>query len=153
MPSNQTPNYQLSQWERTDQVRMEDFNADNAKIDGAIKAQADALSTETAARLALAAQVAKCGNCKIYFAPYSSNTYDDGFIPLPGKPELLFLFNENCHIFIASPHAKRAIYYSSGGNGSKIVTPTWSNSGMTLGSGTHTYPNSGMFVIALFAMD
>ena len=33
MASNQTPNYGLSQWKRTDQVRMEDFNADNAKID------------------------------------------------------------------------------------------------------------------------
>ena len=29
---NQTPNYQLNQWEKTDQIRMEDFNADNAKI-------------------------------------------------------------------------------------------------------------------------
>ena len=36
MPSNQTPNYQLSQWERSDKVRMEDFNADNAKIDEAL---------------------------------------------------------------------------------------------------------------------
>jgi len=31
---NKTPNYQLSQWELTDPVRMDDFNADNAKIDG-----------------------------------------------------------------------------------------------------------------------
>ena len=38
MASNQTPNYGLSQWKRTDQVRMEDFNADNAKIDAAIQA-------------------------------------------------------------------------------------------------------------------
>lgn len=38
MPSNQTPNYALNQWEAADQVRMEDFNADNAKLDAAIKA-------------------------------------------------------------------------------------------------------------------
>ena len=42
MPSNQTPNYQLNQWERSDKVQMEDFNADNAKIDAALKAEADA---------------------------------------------------------------------------------------------------------------
>ena len=36
MPSNQTSNYQLSQWERSDKVQMEDFNADNAKIDEAL---------------------------------------------------------------------------------------------------------------------
>ena len=63
MPSNQTPNYQLSQWEKSDKVLMDDFNADNAKIDAAIKAQADA-------RTALAAQVAKKGNCRIWMGSY-----------------------------------------------------------------------------------
>ena len=38
MPTNHTTNYGLSQWVKSDQVRMEDFNADNAKIDAAIKA-------------------------------------------------------------------------------------------------------------------
>ena len=37
MPSNQTANYALSQWVKSDQVRMEDFNADNAKLDAALK--------------------------------------------------------------------------------------------------------------------
>ena len=41
MPTNHTPNYQLSQWERDDRILMEDFNADNAKIDAAIKAEAE----------------------------------------------------------------------------------------------------------------
>ena len=36
MPSNHTPNYALNQWERDDRVLMEDFNADNAKIDAAL---------------------------------------------------------------------------------------------------------------------
>ena len=39
---NHTTNYQLSQWAKSDQVKMEDFNADNLKIDGALKAEADA---------------------------------------------------------------------------------------------------------------
>jgi len=30
---NKTPNYQLSQWELPDPVRMDDFNADNRKLD------------------------------------------------------------------------------------------------------------------------
>ena len=38
MPSNQTANYALSQWVKSDQVRMENFNADNAKLDAALKA-------------------------------------------------------------------------------------------------------------------
>ena len=36
MATNQTTNYQLNQWEPTDQVLRTDFNADNAKIEQAI---------------------------------------------------------------------------------------------------------------------
>ena len=39
-----TTNYQLSQWESTDRIMMSDFNADNAKIDAALKTQAEAIS-------------------------------------------------------------------------------------------------------------
>ena len=31
-----TTNYQLNQWEKSDRIMMEDFNADNAKIDAAL---------------------------------------------------------------------------------------------------------------------
>ena len=37
-----TTNYQLNQWAKSDRVMMDDFNADNAKIDAALKANADA---------------------------------------------------------------------------------------------------------------
>ena len=37
----QTPNFQLNQWSGTDYVRRTDFNADNAKIDAALKAVAE----------------------------------------------------------------------------------------------------------------
>ena len=36
MAANQTTNYQLNQWEATDQVLRTDFNADNAKVDAAL---------------------------------------------------------------------------------------------------------------------
>lgn len=38
MSTNHTEHYNLSQWEKSDKVQMEDFNADNAKIDAALKA-------------------------------------------------------------------------------------------------------------------
>ena len=41
---NKTPNYNLSQWAKSDRVLMDDFNADNAKIDAALKAHTDALA-------------------------------------------------------------------------------------------------------------
>ena len=37
-----TQNYQLSRWEKDDRIMMEDFNADNAKLDAALSAKADA---------------------------------------------------------------------------------------------------------------
>ncbi|MCI9671974.1 MAG: hypothetical protein HFF49_10580 [Lawsonibacter sp.] len=69
MPTKRTPNYNLSQWERDDRVLMEDFNADNAKIDAAIKAHADALAGLTAA-------APKLGNCQVYHGSYiGTETY------------------------------------------------------------------------------
>ena len=51
---NHTPNYSLSQWEAEDKVLRTDFNADNAKIDAAIKAvdpgKADAPALEALAQ-------------------------------------------------------------------------------------------------------
>ena len=52
MSTNHTTNYNLNQWEATDKVLRTDFNADNAKIDAALKANADAIAAETAARTA-----------------------------------------------------------------------------------------------------
>ena len=37
MSTNHTPNYNLCQWEATDQVLREDFNEDNRKIEAALK--------------------------------------------------------------------------------------------------------------------
>ena len=47
-----TTNYQLNQWAKSDRVMMDDFNADNTKIDAALKANADAIA-ETAAAFPL----------------------------------------------------------------------------------------------------
>lgn len=41
MTTNQTSNYQLNQWEPTDAVQRVDFNADNAKLDAALKNLSD----------------------------------------------------------------------------------------------------------------
>ena len=41
MASNQTSSYGLSQWEATDAVQRLEFNADNAKVDAALKSLSD----------------------------------------------------------------------------------------------------------------
>ena len=60
MPSNQTANYALNQWVKSDQVRMEDFNADNAKLDAALKA-AEQRSAGLDAKIAATAAAAGPG--------------------------------------------------------------------------------------------
>ena len=40
MSTNHTRNYDLCQWEASDKVLREDFNADNAKIDAALGSHA-----------------------------------------------------------------------------------------------------------------
>ena len=42
MATNYTTNYQLNQWEPTDAVQRVDFNTDNAKLDAALAAKAEA---------------------------------------------------------------------------------------------------------------
>ena len=97
MPSNQTPNYALNQWERDDRILMDDFNADNAKIDAAIKAEVDA---RTAADAALQAALAKKGNVWAEFYTYTGNGTYGGDNPchIPftkGEPLLVLVFGSS----------------------------------------------------------
>ncbi len=53
MSTNHTPNYNLSQWEASDQFSRLDFNTDNAKLDAALAAKASSGSVSSlAARVA-----------------------------------------------------------------------------------------------------
>ena len=61
---NQTTNYQLSQWDAGDRILREDFNANNAKLEQALAAQAEAQN-------ALQAALANCGNCSISISSYT----------------------------------------------------------------------------------
>ena len=76
----QTSLYNLNQWVKEDRIMVEDFNADNAKIEAALLA-----ATETAA-----------SGLKIKTGSFSGNgttgtrTYSLGF-----KPKLLFLRTDN----------------------------------------------------------
>lgn len=54
-----TQNYNLNQWEPTDEIRREDFNADNAAIDAALAANAKALSDYQTANDAAVAKKAE----------------------------------------------------------------------------------------------
>lgn len=63
---NKTANFQLTQWEKTDRIMMEDFNRDNAAIDAALKSNADKAA-------ALQTALAGAGNCSIEIKSYTGN--------------------------------------------------------------------------------
>ena len=63
MASNYTDNYQLCQWEATDQVQRTEFNADNAKIDAAL-----------------------AKTCQPYIISYTGDGNPTRTMEFPGKP-------------------------------------------------------------------
>ena len=67
-----TTNYQLNQWAKSDRIMMEDFNADNAKIDAALKANADAMP-------------------RIIHGSYTGDGETSQFIPLAAQPQVLIV--------------------------------------------------------------
>ena len=103
---NKTANYQLNQWVKSDRVLMDDFNADNAKIDAAIKAvnaKADGKAAQSALD-ALAATVSghtatleQKGNCRIAVGTYTGNgRFGQGTsraVTVPFQPKLVVVQN------------------------------------------------------------
>lgn len=107
---NYTPNYQLNQWEATDQVKRADFNADNAKIDAAI----------------LAARKAPCCIHGTYVGNGGTVTVDLGF-----RPSFLVIMPQeyantayayNSVLLIGGPERMARFIRSGGGTSSKYVT-------------------------------
>ena len=92
MPSSQTPNYNLNQWSRDDRVLMEDFNADNAKIDAALGEKADKSAVEE-----LNAQVGQVelSMPRVVFGTYTGDGAASKHIELGFPPKALLLFCQN----------------------------------------------------------
>ena len=150
MAANYTANYQLNQWEPEDKVLRTDFNADNLKIDGAIKAEelarADgddavraALEKEVAAR---EAAVAACPVVKVL--DYTSTSAQNQInIPMTGINLLDYLWLD---VLIESTERGQEFYvrvnnvssgYGAGRVGSLGSQYTYLAHGMSVGAGVY----------------
>ena len=89
MSTNHTTNYNLNQWEATDKVLRTDFNEDNAKIDAALKTNADAAASAAETAASLTSQMAGKGNCQVYQTTYVGNGTNSRSFNLPGSPMLV----------------------------------------------------------------
>ena len=74
---DKTTNFDLPQWVKADQIKMDDFNGAFASIDAALKAEGDARSEAdgTAAEriTALAQTIANGKICRIKYGSYTGN--------------------------------------------------------------------------------
>ena len=93
-----TRNYQLNQWAAGDRVQRVDFNADNAKLDGAIaavSARAGALETGKADKTALDA--AKATIPKMAIGTYTGSGAASRTISLGFTPKAVLVMTQDGH--------------------------------------------------------
>ena len=159
MASNYTEHYQLSQWEAEDAVRRVDFNADNAKIDAAIKAvdqRVDGLAgskADTSVLDGLSAQVgslsssvssqgsslsshasaiARLGNCQVYTGSYVGSGGTSKTLTFPHFPAAVLVQTENSAEYQIMLHgAGRPV----GTYGNVTLSLSWSSRSVTWANG------------------
>ena len=117
----ETGNFQLKQWEKTDRIQMEDFNADNAKTDQALAEQRDEL-------VALTAAMALYGNCQLYCGSYtgtgSYGTNNPNQFTFPKTPVLAMVVNSDTQFLLLKPGNKWAWLFKGNVGVQQVVT--WS---------------------------
>ena len=125
---NKTANFQLNQWEKTDRVMMDDFNADNAKIEAALLNR----------------------NCQFYTATYKGDGNGSKTWTFPSKPIMVLIAGQSITTLIqGSP-----IGFTQFGANSYQLKVTWNENSVTWtntnGSGIisgNDKENYGLFAI------
>ena len=149
---NYTENYQLNQWNMEDRIQMQDFNADNRKLDTALGEQAGRVA-------ALERQTAVLGNCQLCTATYKGNgkygVNNKNSLTFPHKPLLVLLCEAGRTVHLMNGCTTG--YYHSGSSGfnSSVIwngnTVSWSCSEGAIGqmnANDRTY-----FVLALLVKE
>ena len=100
MAANQTTNYQLNQWEATDQVLRTDFNADNAKVDAALDALAGQMAekADTSLFTTLSGTIntlSATHNARVYISSYTGNGTASRTFSFPARPMLVNIMGSN----------------------------------------------------------
>ena len=134
---NKTANFQLTQWEKTDRIMMEDFNRDNAAIDAALKSSADGVA-------ALQTALAGAGNCEIGMISYTGTGKNGDSNPttvtFPKMPAGFFLCGAKNYLVVrgGDDHACM-IYYTGSTTYVSHVPVSWEGNQFRYSSSTPTY--------------
>lgn len=135
MATNHTSNYELCQWEATDQVLRTDFNEDNVKVDAALAGLAKVDQQHEAKMAQLNQQLNLRGNCQLYATSHVGTGENQASITFPHKPIFFCIMDPNDYFSViaicgvtqvlsrtVSAYGKIAVQWS--GN-----TVTWSSTG------------------------
>ncbi len=95
MSTNKTEHYQLNQWVKTDQVLMDDFNADNSKIDSALKSASDRADAAKAKADNIATTYFSPENLPYVVGSYKGDGTQKRRIELGFTPKAVLLFRHD----------------------------------------------------------
>ena len=134
---NKTANFQLTQWEKTDRIMMEDFNRDNAAIDTALKGNADKAA-------ALQTALAGAGNCEIGMISYTgtgkSGDSNPTTVTFPKMPADFFLCGAETYLVIRGGDDHACMIYYTGSTTYVSQMPiSWKGNQFQISSSKPTY--------------
>lgn len=146
IPIETTKNYALPKWKKSDFIQMDDFNDAFAKLDTALKAEADARaaadSTASKALSALEQTVTKSKLCRIKCGSYTGNgksgKANPNTLSCDFYPVLLIISKIDEYSNITRAVAIRGISKFSGGAGNRQNINTWSERSVSWYSETET---------------
>ena len=146
IPIETTKNYALPKWKKSDFIQMDDFNDAFAKLDTALKAEADARaaadSTASKALSALEQTVTKSKLCRIKYGSYTGNgksgKANPNTLSCDFYPVLLIISRIDEYSNITRAVAIRGVSKFSSGAGNRMNINTWSERGVSWYSETET---------------
>lgn len=146
IPIETTKNYALPKWKKSDFIQMDDFNDAFAKLDTALKAEADARaaadSTASKALSALEQTVTKSKLCRIKYGSYTGNgksgKADPNTLSCDFYPVLLIISRIDEYSNITRAVAIRGVSKFSSGAGNRLNINTWSERSVSWYSETET---------------
>lgn len=146
IPIETTKNYALPKWKKSDFIQMDDFNDAFAKLDTALKAEADvraaADSTASKALSALEQTVTKSKLCRIKYGSYTGNgksgKANPNTLSCDFYPVLLIISRIDEYSNITRAVAIRGVSKFGSGAGNRLNINTWSERGVSWYSETET---------------
>lgn len=127
MASNYTENYDLCQWEATDQVLRTEFNAENDKVDRALKGLADQNTALEEILSSHAKTISNLGNCQLYISSYTGTGENGTTISqsFPKQPLAVIVAGSQGGLMVMLQGLGQATHFGSGSY-SYMDNVTWS---------------------------